>query len=222
LALAPDGSVIWGATAVSQDRFLEGDALQAFDFANRKPASEPCVVTRDLLSGLGNVQCLAAGARWVVAGCRDGSLALVSTSDTKMKVRWYVGKSHAVTAVALCRDESLAVAGTEEGRVVVSTLPGGQLLGEAREHAETVSSIAVSRTGELIASASADRTIRLWKTAAGGLHELLALQFHAPVVSVHLSADGSLLAALVSRESAVRLWDLKKLRSRLAALALDW
>jgi serine/threonine protein kinase/WD40 repeat protein len=222
LALAPDGSVIWGATAVAEDRLLEGEAVQAFDFVDRKPTSQPCVVTRDLLSGLGNVQCLAAGATWVLAGCRDGAVALVHAPDAQMKARWFVGKSHELTAVALSGDESLAVAGTEEGRVSISAIPDGKVLADAPGHADSVSSIAVSRTGDLIATASPDRTIRLWKPGLDGLQELLALQFHAPVVSVHLSADGSTLAALVAQESAVRLWDLKKLRSRLADLSLDW
>jgi WD40 repeat protein len=222
LALAPDGNTFWGSAQVAQDRLLEGEALQSFNFLDRKPTSEPCVVTRDLLTGLGNVECVAAGAEWVVAGCRDGAVALVKASGAQMQARWFVGKSQGITAVAISGDESLAVAGTEEGRIGVSAIPGGKLLGEAQGHAELVASIAVSHTGELIATASPDRTICLWKLGPHGFQELLSLQFHSPVASVHLSADGSTLAALVSHESAVRLWDLAALRSRLRERSLDW
>jgi eukaryotic-like serine/threonine-protein kinase len=222
VALAPDGNVIWGAKPVDAERLLEGEALQPFDFVRRTPISEPCVVTRDLLTGLGNVECMAAGQDWVLAGCRDGTVAPVKAPQAKMADRWFVGKSDGVTAVALSGDESVAIAGTEGGRICVFSIPGGAVLGKAEAHAEFVGSIAANRSGELIATASPDRTIRLWKLAPDGLQELLTLRFHAPILSIHLAADGSQLAALVSNESALRIWNLDRLRARLAELSLNW
>ncbi len=222
LSLAPDGNVIWGVKLVDEERLLEGEALQPFDFARRTPIREPCVVTRDLFTGLGNVGCLAAGHEWVLAGCRDGTVVPVKAPEAEMADRWFVGKSDGVTAVALSGDESVAIAGTEGGRISVFAVPGGAVLGKSEAHAELVCSIAANHSGELIATASPDRTIRLWNLGPDGLHELLTLRFHAPLVSIHLSADGSQLAALVSNESAIRIWNLDRLRSRLEKLSLNW
>ena len=91
-------------------------------------------------------------------------------------------------------DESIVVAGTEAGKIRVFANPGGEVLVRAQAHTANVTSIAVDRQGRLIATASADRTIRLWKRDDGGLAELFTLRFHSPVVAAHLSADGQTLA----------------------------
>lgn len=222
LALAPDGQLIWGSKSIAADRLLEGEAVQSFDFEHRKPISEPCVVTRDLLTSLGNVECIAAGKSWVLAGCHDGTVAVVNAPEAQMTDRLFVGQSDCVTVIAQSGNESLAVVGTEAGRVCVFSVPAGKAVGKADAHSESVTSLAISRNGELIATASPDRTIRLWKLHSIGLQELLTLQFHAPVVSVHLSSDGSRLAALVAGETAVRIWNIARLRSRLNEMSLDW
>ena len=43
-----------------------------------------------------------------------------------------------------------------------------------------------------------------------------------PVRRLRFSPDGRLLGLLVQNETAVRIWDLSALHSRLAAMGLDW
>lgn len=73
-------------------------------------------------------------------------------------------------------------------------------------HALTLTSVALSADGRLLASASEDQTIKLWDTNAGT--ELRTLKGHTSAVNaVALSADGRLLAS-ASKDNTAKLWDV--------------
>ena len=74
-------------------------------------------------------------------------------------------------------------------------------------HTGWVSAVAFSPSGSLLASASGDRTVRLWDVKTG--REVQKLDGHTDSVSaVAFSPSGSLLAS-ASRDETVRLWDVK-------------
>ncbi|KAL2816139.1 WD40-repeat-containing domain protein [Aspergillus granulosus] len=84
-------------------------------------------------------------------------------------------------------------------------------------HSGLVTSVAFSPNGQLLASGSLDRTVRLWDTATGGLKQTLedtttgglqqTLEGHSLwVTSVAFSPNGQLLAS-GSVDGTVRLWD---------------
>jgi hypothetical protein len=88
-----------------------------------------------------------------------------------------------------------------------STLP--------RLHAWPVESVAFSPDGRILASGSADKTVRLWDVSSRQL--LATLTGHEESVdSVAFSPDGRLLAS-GSRDKTVRLWDVSS-RQLLATL----
>jgi WD40 repeat protein/uncharacterized caspase-like protein len=73
-------------------------------------------------------------------------------------------------------------------------------------HALTLTSVALSGDGKLLASGGEDRVIKLWDTAAG--LELRTLTGHAGAVSsVALTPDGQLLAS-ASADKTAKLWDV--------------
>ena len=73
-------------------------------------------------------------------------------------------------------------------------------------HAGPITSVAFSPDGTLLASASADRTVRLWAIHAGTGAPVQTLRSHAAAVtSVAFSPDGTLLAS-ASFDGTVKLW----------------
>jgi WD40 repeat protein len=74
-------------------------------------------------------------------------------------------------------------------------------------HTTWVASLAFSRTDPILATSSADETIRLWDTKTW--KETTSLKGHLSLVdSVAVSPDGRWLAS-GSKDRSVRMWDLQ-------------
>src|SRR5260370_21306802 len=74
-----------------------------------------------------------------------------------------------------------------------------------REHSYPVTTVVPSPDGDLLASASEDKTIKLWDSHTG--EHLRTLESHASeVTSVAFSPDGGLLAS-ASWNKTIKLWD---------------
>lgn len=149
-----------------------------------------------------------------VAVSADGKSAISGSFDTSA-IRWSLERNtaeqvlrfheSAVNAVAFLKDGRLATGG-EDGRIAIWK-PGEPAPAQTFEgHTAPIVSLAVSPDGATLASASWDRTIRLWPLARGAPR---VLEGHSQNVNgVAFTADGKRLVS-AGYDATVRIWPLR-------------
>jgi len=165
--------------------------------------------------------CLCAA---LVLAPRPAVTALAVTPDGQGLVRgsqagvtWqdFAGKDQAALAVELDHvfglafapdGKTLAIAGGSpgaRGRVELWSWPERRRLTKREDHADVVYATAWLRGG-LLATASADRTVRIWDTAKG--QAVATLRGHSgPVLTLAVTPDGKWLCS-GSSDQTIRVW----------------
>ena len=206
LSFGPDGRLWWAVR----------DGVRVWDVAAGKQVFGWDTGLEGQRSGLSSVYCVAAGRDWAVAGGRDGQVHLFHTANPS-RVTGKPACQGPVRAVALNADESLLVAGSDQGELSVLGVPDGTVIA-TRPHQDRVE--ALSWSGDLLASGSRDRTVKLFCCSGGRLHELLTLRHPGPVRWLAFHPDGVRLFVLLDREGAVRVWHLDQMFTRFKAMNL--
>ena len=116
-----------------------------------------------------------------------------------------------INSIAFSPDGQMIAGGIDERETICiwDTATGKQLRAIREEAANAlhwINTVAFSVDSNILASGSADKTIRLWNAATSEQRAILT-GHTAPVKSVAFSPDGVTLAS-GSEDSTVRLWDL--------------
>ena len=148
-----------------------------------------------------------------VAVSADGKAAISGSFDTSA-IRWALDRNaaaqvlrfheSAVNAVVFLKDGRIATGG-EDGRIAVwqpdQPVPALTFQG----HTAPIVSLAISPDGTTLASASWDRTVRLWPLAGGALR---VLEGHTQNVNgVAFAPDGRSLVS-AGYDATIRIWPL--------------
>jgi WD40 repeat protein len=195
LAFTPDGASLVAGCG-------DDDRLHVWDVATARP--------RQTIRGPGQtIQTLAIrpdGAR-IAAANSTGALTVVDVATGQEVASWRLGEATPRKALAYSPDGCwLATLGEDPKELCLWEARGNRLATRWRGHTEGILSVAFSPGGRRIASASMDRTIRVWDVAAGECQAVL--QGHTgDVFSAVFHPDGTRIASS-SRDRTIRLWDV--------------
>ena len=207
-----DGSLLWnlqGHTAsVKAVRFsADGKILASASFDQTVKLWNP--QNGKLIKTLNGNQAqilsvaFSPNGKLLAASSADGNVTLWQLSDNSL-LKTLRAYDNNLTSVIFTPNNQIITASTD-GRIKFWQVDG-KLLRDIPAHTSTVYRVAVSPDGKILASASGDRTVKLWRIADGSL--IKSINAHSAAVrSVNFSPDGQTLAS-TSTDSTIKLWNV--------------
>jgi WD40 repeat protein len=143
--------------------------------------------------------------KWFASGSKDNTVRLWEAA-TGRELFNLAGNIGVINSVAFGADSRTIAAGGLSGGVKLWEVQTGRELPKLAGHAEAVNAVAFNAAG-VLASASNDRTIKLWDASASPARELRTLTGHGGEVhALAFSADGARIAS-GSSNGEVRIWN---------------
>jgi eukaryotic-like serine/threonine-protein kinase len=211
---APERNTLWAAV---------GDTVRTWSVGDWTPRPPWRNVASRLVTGLLSMRCLSVGRSWVVVGGRDGAVHLFKTTDGSSPAKSWRGAAAPLSQLALSPDERMVALGTQDGSLSLFTIPDGRELLRESIHRDSIETIAFSPDGRLMATGSKDRTIQIRSDSDGFARVRLTLRTPiGAVLALAFSPDGSQLCTATRGETAVRVWNLNKMRKIFGTMGLDW
>ncbi len=197
LAFSPDGGLL-----VSAGR--DGTA-RLWDVGSRQMVGEPLLGHANAVRG---VTFTPDGQRVVSAGF-DGMVRLWQVAITPSPIATFRGSDSPVLDLAAGADAAVIAVASTDGTARVWRLDQGsyRLASTLTGHTGWVRSVAISPQGDLVATAGADRSIRLWNAATGQEIGGPLLGHTGEVTGVAFSPDGATMVSS-GRDQTLRWWDV--------------
>jgi WD40 repeat protein len=147
--------------------------------------------------------------KWFASGSKDNTVRLWETA-TGRELLNLAGNIGVINSVAFSADSRTVAAGGLSGGVKLWEVLTGRELAKLSGHTESVNAVAFNAAG-VLASASNDRTIKLWDTTAAAAgtptRELRTLAGHGGEVhALAFSTDGARIAS-GSANGEIKIWN---------------
>jgi hypothetical protein len=148
---------------------------------------------------------LAVGNRRALAGHKGGTIVLWDLEKAEKLGAFQLGSTAAVTSLAFTAETNEFVAASQDGSVALfdTRLPSApSMLLNGRDGTGMIVTASLARG--FVASAGADRTVRLWRAET----ESLTRTYRIPageIAALDISSDGRYLAAAVT-DGSIRVW----------------
>jgi WD40 repeat protein len=153
------------------------------------------------------------GAKLLIGS--GGGQVFVSDGDHEPRQHWRLDAGE-VSSLAVSPDGAWALCGTVTGAVRLIEIGAAAPPLPLSSHEDEVLSTAFSRDGRWLASASRDRTVRLWRRDGDQAHTLVRFRFDGPVAQVQFHPERAALGVRIQDETAVRVVSLEELNASLA------
>jgi WD40 repeat protein len=201
-ALWSSGGAAGGAVALSPDEKVVASAssgwlIKLWSFAD-------LTLLRTLAGHSNTVNSLAfsSDGQFLVSGSADRTIRIWRTSDGSALRAWTESAPRGVNAIALSPDNALVAAATGtpgypshfDGAVRLWNAAGGSLARTLTNGVATVSGVAFSPDGQLVAAAAVNGAVWLWQVSDGALVWSIAGGIGGWSGTVAFSPNGQLLA----------------------------
>ena len=191
VAVSPDGSrVVTGTSGGTLEIWdgLTGQSLETIEKAHARPVTTVA---------------FNSGGTQIISGSQDGTIGLWETNTGK-ELNRLVDRQNQINSVAFHpQDDWRAMSGGNDEYIKVWDIKAETVIGRMK-HDGSVTSMAFSPDGLLIASVGYDNTLRIWD--AGTMKEIFRRDFPRAVTSVAFSANGKRIVT-GSGDGIPRLWD---------------
>jgi WD40 repeat protein len=220
----PDGRLlIWNLETGAVQAVLRGhvtdcSALAAHPDGSRIVSGDWGGVVKSWSWGTQDVPTLRATTSWNVprvhqaARNLDGTV-VIGTTNVGILCRWAPGQAEAETMIAPGPDcciafapaESSFVIGSDAGEIGLLPERGGNVERAIQAHRGAILGLAIDADSKILATASADSSVKLWRLPE--LQLIRSLSGHeGAVVDVEISPTGDLVAS-TGADGSIRLWD---------------
>ncbi|GMP41544.1 hypothetical protein CsSME_00011606 [Camellia sinensis var. sinensis] len=214
IAWSPDGKHLVSGSKAGE--------LQCWDPQTGKPSGNPLIGHKKWITGISwEPVHLKAPCRRFVSSSKDGDARIWDVSTRKCVI-CLSGHTLAVTCVKWGGD-GVIYTGSQDCTIKVWETSQGKLIRELK----LVNHVYFSPDGQWVASASFDKSVKLWNGITGKF--VAAFRGHVgPVYQISWSADSRLLLS-GSKDSTLKVWDIRtqKLKQDLPGhadevFAVDW